>query len=121
MSKKEERKMKKSVWQYLIDHSRKNRDGTFQVSFLIKSDHDFWDRVRARERGYFKRKDIKEEKRILEDMKDLTKAFQRKHAKALDMFNKSDDIEDIKCQEILKPMIKYRNERISYFLNTINS
>jgi len=128
MSKKEERKMKKAVWQYLIDHSRKNRNGTYQISFLIKSDHDFWDRVRARERGYFSRKNLKDENKNLKKMNELseskclelklTKKFQKKHADALDNFNNSDNIKDIECRKSLQPLVNYRNKRIKEFLNT---
>lgn len=60
MSKKDEKKMKEAVWQYLIDHSSVADDKMYRIQFHVHSQSDFWARVRARKSGQYQRKDQKE-------------------------------------------------------------
>lgn len=65
------KQLKDSFWRYLIDHSR--IVGTaYCIYFYIQDKDDFFRRVKAREDGTFKRKDIGEEKeRLRKEMKKM--------------------------------------------------
>lgn len=65
MSKKDDKKWEKAVWQYLIDHSRPKPSGAYFVSFHTKNQKEFFYRVKARYRGTFKRVDLKEQEERL--------------------------------------------------------
>lgn len=55
-----------ALWQYFIDHSRIQPDGSYCIAFTVKNVDDFWFRVTARHLGEFKRynKELKEEARL---------------------------------------------------------
>lgn len=51
--------LKRAVWQYLIDHSHITDDeGTVNIHFYIPHEFEFWRRVKARDDGKFKRKEM---------------------------------------------------------------
>jgi len=52
-----EKKWKQAVWQYIMDHSTPTKDG-FKITFFVQNEGKFWSKVRARQRGYFKRYDL---------------------------------------------------------------
>jgi len=60
---KAEKKWKGGVWQYLIDHSKIDKKGTFLVKFYIPNEKEFWKRVRARQNNQYKRANVQ----VLED------------------------------------------------------
>lgn len=57
MSKKEDKKLKDAVWQYLIDHASIADDNMYRIQFHVHTENDFWQRVRSRKNGTYMRKD----------------------------------------------------------------
>lgn len=51
--------LKRSIWQYCIDHSKIQPNGYLGIMFYCKDQEDFWRRVRARQAG-FQRYDIED-------------------------------------------------------------
>lgn len=65
-SKSEKRKYQNGIWQYLLDHAKPCNTG-YKIFFVAKNKKEFFRRVKARVRGHFERKDVKElRKRRLE-------------------------------------------------------
>lgn len=63
-ARKERARLKRAIWQYLIDHSYPYKKGKgYAIRFNIKDKREFFRRVRARELGKFKREDINEKKK----------------------------------------------------------
>ena len=81
MSKKEEKAWRKGVWQFLLDHSTVTVSG-YKIFFLCKDPADLWRRVRAREKGMYKREDMK---KLLAKQKYREKEYQR--LKQAEFFN----------------------------------
>jgi len=76
-----EKKWKKAVWQYIMDHSTPYKNG-YKISFHIKDEEIFWSRVRARQRGYFNRYDLdKLEDRQKEVNKTAKKNLNMQHSR----------------------------------------
>lgn len=125
MSKKVEKKWKKAVWQYLIDHSIKTKVGHYKINFYIKDQHTFWNRVRAREKGYFKRKDLEDEKyaiklkrdQVEQELERLRKIASHNDiwAQAGQLFHASNHPIDKIVILLLKPLTKYRKKRLLHF------
>lgn len=65
-----EEKLKKGIWQYLIDHSSVNESGNHVVHFYIKDKAEFWWRVKARIDGDYHRIKVAE----AEDLADWLRA-----------------------------------------------
>lgn len=78
---KEEKKWKKAVWQYLLDHATVSPVG-FKCYIAVKSEADFWRRVRARQNG-FKRN---ESTQLEDKAKFVSSDYQR--MKRADVMNK---------------------------------
>ncbi len=63
------KEIRKAVWQYLLDHSHKEREtGHFNVHFRVPDQRHFWYKVGVRARGEFLRKDSQLEQDRLQEM-----------------------------------------------------
>lgn len=54
---------RKAIWQYIIDHSKVQKNGYLGVQLYIMDEEDLWKRVQARRDGEFRRY-REEEKKI---------------------------------------------------------
>lgn len=109
MNKKELRKFKNAVWQYLLDHSTKKPSyQKYKITFYIEDEHQFWHKVRVRERGYYSRKDILEEKKAMESI-DKENVIRKRKSKRL---KKSKNILDIFARKFYHIAFQYRKKRL---------
>jgi len=53
----EKNKLKKAVWQFLIDHSKIQTNGYLGFLFYVRDEKDFWRRVKYRQLTGFQRYD----------------------------------------------------------------
>lgn len=113
------KKLKKAVWQYLLDHSSKDCNlESFKVILVLKDENYFWHKVKVREKGFYTRKDIKEEKRKLNEMIQNSrnqKMYHKIRNKQIENFNNSRSLLDIVVKILLKKLIKYRERQLKKY------
>lgn len=65
-------KVKRAIWQYLIDHSQLQKNGYWGIQ-LYFDENDFWDRVDARYNGKYRRYEIADKERRQKNLFDVQK------------------------------------------------
>lgn len=104
MSKKDI-KLKAGIWQYIIDHASVADNRMIRVQFHVHSESDFWQRVNARAKGLYIRKDQIEFEKHASDVRrcrEQASAQNRKRLKILNKLNVSGADGKVKVAEILR-------------------
>lgn len=117
-SKKELVRWNNAIWQYLIDHSSITKSGHLYINFYIKDEKEFFKRVKARERGDFKRIELKEVKKEVEEIKKVEKVENRIRTAIVKRFDEglaykeSDEPLDKIMTNVMEICVAYKKERI---------
>lgn len=56
-----DQEVRNAIWQYFLDHSKRQRNGYYGFLFYVKDENDFWDRVEYRYTGGFIRNKMSDE------------------------------------------------------------
>lgn len=59
-----QKQFKDAMWQYVIDHSKIQPNGYLGIQFYCKNRKDFFDRVKAREEGFFRYEALTKEYKV---------------------------------------------------------